>query len=896
MKKILLNIIILLCIATHMQAETQKEWLAVNPFQSHPSLNRVAKELTAQFRRNLINTKYYYVKSSNEQDDAVKKLQVAEIKAFERGELDDAVNLGKRLQVTRLLTGRLEQKDKGYSLNIALIDVTIGVEIYQSTISVKEEGRLKTHIAAEVAAINKLAKIEGIVLSSQDGKVNVSFNHLDPINSGQVIAIYRKKGQVLLAIGEAEIGTVLETQSIATILERKLDMKIRYGDIVKLSESKVNQSKLGRLKINSNTSWVTIEIDGVKQSDPLMEQHMSTFALSEGSHKVKAYKEGYVSKMGEVSIEADIEIKATEEKILTIELEKIRQIEKKVTKNAAIKYRSTLQDISMFIDGVDYGTQTFVDNIPLGKHHFTFKKHLYYDKKIVFEITESGVNNLGDITLKPNFAQVTLNSIPSGAKIWLNSDVIGETPFTANLKSNAYDLKLTKEYYYNKDIHIEVKDNTPIVQSFELKPHFGTLMLQVNPENSDIYINGSYYRKVLNKQMVRIEHLKSRKHKITVKHPHYKTETRYILLRDAETHIENIQLEPIFGTLSVSSKPKGSKVMIDEKEIGQTPLEKYFLDRGIYKLTVQGKNPGNYYNNEKNIEVKPNQHIQISDDLKKKYADLTIYVYKDHKHIAATIMLDGNPIKETSPITLKNIACGTHKVTISHDDKSISKEIEVLYQQDNKMTVDIDQKDKLRQVKGYFIGAGFLKANEDMSTTLIQSGLESRFQTSAFENIDMLLTLGHQRGVHHLKRRMGIAILMNSQKGHILEGDKKHPFTYEKMGIMGFASMDYHIDISRHVDTFIGGGISAGIINHKFGLKDVNSTETRPQEEDIRSAGVGIKAYMGVDWSNYCIEGGCAIIDTVGGKKTPLQLSSGESVGINVLGISGIYIKIMKIF
>eukprot|EP01047_Picozoa_sp_COSAG01_P016066 COSAG01_NODE_814_length_13398_cov_4.254230_9_plen_899_part_00 len=890
---------IMLLIFSQPFAASQKEWLAVNPFKADKILKTQAQQASDHFRQAFINTKYFYVKQSATQAKALAKIQASDVVAYEKGELSGSVRLGKRLQVSRLLTGQLKQDTQNiFHLDISLVDVIRGVEIYQNTLKSKSWVTLIEKIDAEVTAMNKLAKLSAKVLSHQGNQVNVSLTRLDPIAEGQVLAIYRQKGQVLLPIGKAVIRSILDSQSIADIIEKEPDYAIKIDDIVKLSEYKTSETRLGQLKVDVNTSWVTLEIDGIKQADPLMEEQVAFFSLSEGPHKLVFYKQGFMSEFGEQKIEKEMDVKLSEEQLITIAFEPVPAVvkEKIASKNADIKFSTDPPNAHIFVDGIDYGKEGFVEGLSLGEHTLVFKKYLYHEKKMRISLKEAGIQNLGLIKLKANFAVLKIDSVPEGAEILLNNEIIGKTPYTQKFKSGSYDITLRKDLYYEKKIQVILKDDQQLAQSFSLDPHFGTLLLQVVPNNSEVKIDGKYYGKISNHKPLKIERLKSIKHKISVSHPHYESQTRYVLLKDGQTQLESIKLKPIYANLSITGVPKGSSVYLNDEKIGQTPMVKHKVDQGFYRLHIKPKNKGRYFEFKKDIQVVAQKDLQFKDNLKVKKADLNVYVYKKNKVVPANVglLIDGEEYKGVAPFTFKDLPCDAYKLHVEYNNEIKEGAYKVVFQAANKYKFYFDRDSEKK--KKYFLGLALLFPEEDTHHAIKSNGLNISFDDGLFAKQDLIIAAGMLRGEKHFRQRLGLKLINNKLAGKVSEGSLTHAFNYHKMALLGFASMDYHFSINKPLDIFIGAGFNAGLMNHDLEVLEKTAQNNKHHSEDIRGFAFGFNIYTGFDWARYSFECGYGFLGDSGGSAKPVILSSYKVLDMNTQSIAGLYFKTLYHF
>ena len=72
-------------------------------------------------------------------------------------------------------------------------------------------------------------------------------------------------------------------------------------------------------------------------------------------------------------------------------------------------------------------------------------------------IFAAGIFTAGCGTMPAYFANVTITSTPSSAKVYINGSYKGETPITVPLAFGEYDLKLSKDGYKDKVTKLVVK-------------------------------------------------------------------------------------------------------------------------------------------------------------------------------------------------------------------------------------------------------------------------------------------------------------------------------------------------------------------------------------------------------------------------------------------------------
>ncbi len=116
------------------------------------------------------------------------------------------------------------------------------------------------------------------------------------------------------------------------------------------------------------------------------------------------------------------------------------------------------------------------------------------------------------------------------------------------------------------------------------------------------------------------------------------------------------KLLSLYGSLSINSKPDGANVLLDNKEIGKTPLKLQEIKKGKHKITLTLPKHLNF---NKEFILSSSEHKII--DAKLIYACGDIFI--DSTPSGGAIYLDGVRVGN-APLTLKDQIQGNHKLII----------------------------------------------------------------------------------------------------------------------------------------------------------------------------------------------------------------------------------------
>ena len=162
---------------------------------------------------------------------------------------------------------------------------------------------------------------------------------------------------------------------------------------------------------------------------------------------------------------------------------------------------------SIRIDGKDYGvTPKNITDIIIGRHTVELSKPHFKNEWNTVEVEE---NHTATIDVKmSNITKMTIKSTPTDATLYINGKEMGQTPYTGDLASGEYDIRISKVKYHDFKKHVTLDSSKPTV-SYSLKRRyeqtnsgyiqgefqFGSLMgygAAVGAYLSDFNIEGSF--------------------------------------------------------------------------------------------------------------------------------------------------------------------------------------------------------------------------------------------------------------------------------------------------------------------------------------------------------------------------------------------------------------------
>jgi hypothetical protein len=150
---------------------------------------------------------------------------------------------------------------------------------------------------------------------------------------------------------------------------------------------------------------------------------------------------------------------------------------------------STPSDAEKYIDSELLGSGTKYD-IEMGQHLLEIKKNGFntYSKNIIINEENSLFENIELSVVEPT--EVTINSIPTDATIFLNNVDEGHTDKTLIKMPGVYNLRISKNKYETIEESITVTSTGPNEWSYNLLKAVGELTVTTTPSDADVSVNG----------------------------------------------------------------------------------------------------------------------------------------------------------------------------------------------------------------------------------------------------------------------------------------------------------------------------------------------------------------------------------------------------------------------
>jgi len=229
------------------------------------------------------------------------------------------------------------------------------------------------------------------------------------------------------------------------------------------------------------------------------------------------------------------------------------------------------------------------------------------------------VGYLAEVVVR--LGEIEVRSEPSGAKVYLDGKEVGETPVVLpGIKPGPHSIRIVKDGYEPYEVGETVETGRKrIVASLKRVVKEGELIVRSEPSGGTVVIDGTsvgtspYVGKGLTAKVYRLRVLKEG-------YEFWEREQAVEVGKTIEVSAR-LQLKEKTGEIEIRSEPIASKIYLDGKAVGNSPLLLSKVQVG--KHTIQVVKEG-YTPYEEQINVTEAERKRVSPSLKRMGGELTV--------------------------------------------------------------------------------------------------------------------------------------------------------------------------------------------------------------------------------------------------------------------------------
>lgn len=237
-------------------------------------------------------------------------------------------------------------------------------------------------------------------------------------------------------------------------------------------------------------------------------------------------------------------------------------------------------------DLIEAAVPSTVSNIEAGAREITVTAERYIPFSTVLEIQGRGIEQLLQVNLKPAWADISVQSRPSGATVTFDKKTAGTTPLDSELIRGERVIELSLDGYKRWKRTLRVIAGTPVeLPPVHLSKADGYVEVTTTPSGASITVDSNFK----GQSPIKFAVSPGKKHKIGVLKEGYSAAARTVTVASSKTENVTIQLKPELAAVQVISSPPNAELFVDGQARGSANQT---IDLPTHAHEIEIKLPG----------------------------------------------------------------------------------------------------------------------------------------------------------------------------------------------------------------------------------------------------------------------------------------------------------------
>ena len=230
-----------------------------------------------------------------------------------------------------------------------------------------------------------------------------------------------------------------------------------------------------------------------------------------------------------------------------------------------------ISDAKVYIDQELVGGTPLesVDVLP-GTRRIEIRADKYQDFETDIEVNGCGELQALRLALLPGWSDISVQTIPSAARVKIDGKPAGATPLRIQLAAGTYRLEISAQNFKTWEHRLVVQPNEAMeITDIRLQPADGKLTVKTTPAGANVLVDGTY----ISQTPLTANLAPSKDHLVQISKAGYKTTTRKVQVASGATRQLAVKLTPIKGVIHLSVNPQGAELIVNGKSWGPAPKQ-----------------------------------------------------------------------------------------------------------------------------------------------------------------------------------------------------------------------------------------------------------------------------------------------------------------------------------
>ena len=262
---------------------------------------------------------------------------------------------------------------------------------------------------------------------------------------------------------------------------------------------------------------------------------------------------------------------------------------------------------------------------------------------------------------------IRVQSPEPGAKVYIDSKLIGRAPVTEYLDAGTYTVRVAVDHYDPFVRRIKVTTGSSREITAELTPGGGTVEIQVDPKGARLMMNGKDEWPL----PVRLRDLKEGEYEFEITANGFEPATGTFTFKKGRNLLVFPDLRSSEGIVQISSRPADADVLLNGEFVGRTPL--ILDDVSAGKHVVELDLPG-FATVFRRFDTSDGSKGEVEVRMPKKGAKLKVKTGDSD----AIILLQGAVIGEGKKVKIKRLERGRYNIEVrAPNRKTLDSQVKV---------------------------------------------------------------------------------------------------------------------------------------------------------------------------------------------------------------------------
>ena len=233
---------------------------------------------------------------------------------------------------------------------------------------------------------------------------------------------------------------------------------------------------------------------------------------------------------------------------------------------SAVLIDSDPRDAKVKFNGEIRGsTPLVISDLPAGEYSAQLIRPGYAEQQIAWRIVNERPHPRLFAKLRMTSGQVIIRTVPEGARVFINGNQSGISPYSAALDAGIHKVRVEREGFNPQEMRLKVESGKTRTITLRLDTRPGSLRISSDPSGADVFIDD----KKFGATPLFVEAIHPGNYQIRLVHPGHDDLLKIVSVAPAREEKVHYTLDPSTGSASFKIRPAGVSYLVDNKFMGK---------------------------------------------------------------------------------------------------------------------------------------------------------------------------------------------------------------------------------------------------------------------------------------------------------------------------------------